>query len=64
MLAHGETDRILGIHIIGANAGELIAEGVLAMEYVLRHTPYALRVSVIRLSLCPSLCPSLGLGLC
>ena len=28
-----ETDRILGIHIIGPNAGEMIAEGVLAMEY-------------------------------
>ena len=43
VLAHGETDQILGIHIIGANAGELIAEGVLAMEYVLRHTPYGIR---------------------
>jgi dihydrolipoamide dehydrogenase len=28
-----ETDRILGIHIIGPNAGEMIAEGVLAIEY-------------------------------
>ncbi|CCJ28478.1 unnamed protein product [Pneumocystis jirovecii] len=28
-----ETDRILGIHIIGPNAGEMIAEGVLAVEY-------------------------------
>ena len=33
MLTHSETDRILGIHIIGPNAGELIAEGVLAVEY-------------------------------
>jgi dihydrolipoamide dehydrogenase len=32
-LADAETDRILGIHIVGPNAGELIAEGVLAMEY-------------------------------
>ncbi|KAL1311516.1 hypothetical protein AAFC00_001638 [Neodothiora populina] len=32
-LADEETDRILGIHIIGANAGEMIAEGVLALEY-------------------------------
>jgi len=32
-LADAETDRILGIHIIGANAGEMIAEGVLAIEY-------------------------------
>lgn len=28
-----ETDRILGVHIIGSVAGEMIAEGVLAMEY-------------------------------
>jgi len=33
MLADAETDRILGIHIIGANAGEMIAEGTLALEY-------------------------------
>jgi dihydrolipoamide dehydrogenase len=32
-LADAETDRILGIHIIGPNAGEMIAEGALAMEY-------------------------------
>ncbi|KAK7203783.1 dihydrolipoyl dehydrogenase [Myxozyma melibiosi] len=28
-----ETDRILGIHIMGPNAGEMIAEGALAIEY-------------------------------
>ena len=28
-----ETDKILGMHIIGSNAGEMISEGVLAMEY-------------------------------
>jgi dihydrolipoamide dehydrogenase len=28
-----ETDRILGVHIIGANASELISEGVVAMEF-------------------------------
>jgi hypothetical protein len=33
ILADAETDRILGIHIIGPNAGEMIAEGALAMEY-------------------------------
>jgi len=32
-LADAETDRILGIHIIGPNAGEMIAEATLAMEY-------------------------------
>lgn len=32
-LADAETDRILGIHIVGPNAGEMIAEGVLAIEY-------------------------------
>ncbi|KXX78533.1 Dihydrolipoyl dehydrogenase, mitochondrial [Madurella mycetomatis] len=33
MLADPETDRLLGIHIIGPNAGEMIAEGTLALEY-------------------------------
>jgi len=28
-----ESDKVLGIHIIASNAGEMIAEGVLAMEY-------------------------------
>merc|ERR1712060_929206 len=32
-LADAETDKVLGIHIIASNAGEMIAEGVLAMEY-------------------------------
>ena len=32
-IADQETDRILGIHIVGSNAGEMIAEGVLAIEY-------------------------------
>jgi dihydrolipoamide dehydrogenase len=32
-LADKETDRILGCHIIGPNAGELIQEAVLGMEY-------------------------------
>jgi len=33
VLADKSTDRILGVHIIGPNAGEMIAEGVLGMEY-------------------------------
>lgn len=33
VLADQVTDKILGMHIIGPNAGEMIAEGVLAMEY-------------------------------
>ncbi|KIM64510.1 hypothetical protein SCLCIDRAFT_115289 [Scleroderma citrinum Foug A] len=32
-LAEKETDKILGVHIIGPNAGEMIAEAVLAIEY-------------------------------
>ncbi len=32
-LADKETDKVLGIHIIASNAGEMIAEGVLGMEY-------------------------------
>ena len=33
MIAHADTDRILGCHIVGANASELIAECVVAMEF-------------------------------
>lgn len=33
MLADAKTDRILGVHIIGANASELISEGVLSLEF-------------------------------
>jgi len=33
VLADKNTDRLLGIHIIGPNAGEMIAEGVIGMEY-------------------------------
>ncbi|KAI3392247.1 hypothetical protein diail_5967 [Diaporthe ilicicola] len=33
MLADPETDRLLGVHIVGPNAGEMIAEGTLALEY-------------------------------
>ncbi len=33
VLAHEETDRILGIHIIGPRAADMIAEGVLAVEF-------------------------------
>ncbi len=33
MLACAQTDRILGVHIIGVNASELISEAVVAMEF-------------------------------
>lgn len=33
ILADAETDRLLGVHIIGPSAGEMIAEGTLALEY-------------------------------
>ncbi|EFO98069.1 hypothetical protein CRE_20166, partial [Caenorhabditis remanei] len=33
VLADKQTDRMLGVHIIGPNAGEMIAEATLAMEY-------------------------------
>ncbi|MEW5888322.1 MAG: dihydrolipoyl dehydrogenase [Pseudomonadota bacterium] len=33
MLADAKTDRILGVHVIGTNASELIAEAVVAMEF-------------------------------
>ena len=33
ILADSKTDKVLGVHMIGANAGELIAEMALAMEF-------------------------------
>ena len=33
VIAHAGTDKILGVHIIGSQASELIAEAVLAMEF-------------------------------
>ncbi|HZW63810.1 MAG TPA: dihydrolipoyl dehydrogenase [Flavobacteriaceae bacterium] len=33
ILAHKETDEILGVHMIGARAADMIAEAVVAMEY-------------------------------
>lgn len=33
VLGNKETDRLLGVHIIGPNAGEMVAEATLAMEY-------------------------------
>ncbi len=33
VLAHSETDRVLGVHIIGPNAGELIAEAAVSIEF-------------------------------
>ncbi len=33
VLAHAETDRVLGMHLVGANVSELVHEGVLTMEF-------------------------------
>ena len=33
VLAHAESDRILGVHIVGARAGDLIAEAAVAIEF-------------------------------
>ncbi len=33
IIADAESDRVLGVHIIGAHAGELIAEAAVAMEF-------------------------------
>jgi dihydrolipoamide dehydrogenase len=33
VLAHAETDRILGVHIFGARAGEIIAEAAVAIAF-------------------------------
>jgi dihydrolipoamide dehydrogenase len=33
VIAHAETDRILGMHLCGANVSEMVHEGVVAMEF-------------------------------
>jgi dihydrolipoamide dehydrogenase len=33
ILAHADTDRVLGVHIVGARAGDLIAEAAMAIEF-------------------------------
>jgi len=33
IIAHAETDRILGVHMVGPQVSELVAEATLAMEY-------------------------------
>ena len=33
IIAHEKTDRVLGIHILAAHASDMLAEGVLAMEF-------------------------------
>ena len=33
ILSDAKTDRMLGVHIVGPNAGEMIAEATLALEY-------------------------------
>ena len=33
VIAHAETDRVLGLHLVGPNVSELVHEGVLTMEF-------------------------------
>jgi dihydrolipoamide dehydrogenase len=33
ILAEATTDRVLGVHVIGPRAGDLIAEGAVAIEF-------------------------------
>ena len=33
ILADAKTDRVLGVHIVGADAGNMIAEAAVAMEF-------------------------------
>jgi dihydrolipoamide dehydrogenase len=33
VIAHAETDRLLGVHIVGARASDMIAEAAVAMEF-------------------------------
>jgi len=33
VIAHADTDRVLGVHIVGPNSGDMIAQAVIAMEF-------------------------------
>ena len=44
ILAHAETDRILGVHMLGPRVSELIAEAVVAMEFAASAEDLALTV--------------------
>ncbi|MCP2937730.1 dihydrolipoyl dehydrogenase, partial [Salmonella enterica subsp. enterica serovar Typhimurium] len=33
VIAHAETDRVLGLHLCGASVSELVHEGVITMEF-------------------------------
>jgi dihydrolipoamide dehydrogenase len=33
VIAHAETDRVLGVHIVGPNSGDMVAQAVIAMEF-------------------------------
>ena len=33
VIAHAETDRVVGVHVIGPRAGDLIAEATAAIEF-------------------------------
>ena len=50
MLADAKTDRILGVHILGPRAGDLIAEAAVAIELWRRQRRYARRAMRTRLS--------------
>jgi dihydrolipoamide dehydrogenase len=41
MITHSRTDRILGVHIIGPRASDLIGQGVLAMEFNMTSRDFA-----------------------
>jgi dihydrolipoamide dehydrogenase len=41
IISHGRTDRILGVHILGPRASDLIGEGVLAVEYNMTSNEFA-----------------------
>ena len=45
IIAHEKTDRILGVHVIGPEASEIIAQAVIAMEFSASAEDLALTVS-------------------
>ncbi|PJE80583.1 Dihydrolipoyl dehydrogenase [invertebrate metagenome] len=44
IIAHNETDRILGVHVLGASAADIAQQGVIAMEFAASSEDLALTV--------------------
>lgn len=48
VIADKVTDRILGVHVVGPSAAELVQQGVIAMEFAASSEDLALTIFHIR----------------